>query len=110
MKSVENTEKEFDNFMALHGYSRVSHDVGESPNFLNADYVHKKRKIIVELKVLQKEHFPEGGIIHSLGATILKPESIDERGFGIYTCTLPALNRDGIHDNFEEPLSWTLAK
>jgi hypothetical protein len=103
-------ENEFDRFMLELGYTRVSEDVGNSPNFKNADYVNKMDKSIIELKVLQKEFFENGGVIDSLNAIIINPINIDEKGLGQYEFTLPDINREGKHDNFEEPLRRVLKK
>lgn len=104
MIKSKQTEKEFDNFFETTGYKRVSEDVGESPSFKNADYVNKSRRIIVELKVLEKEKFSEGGVINSMNALIFQPKNIDEQGYGQYSFTIPDLNRKNKHDVFEEPL------
>ncbi|MDG1331137.1 MAG: hypothetical protein P8P74_02325 [Crocinitomicaceae bacterium] len=110
MKTAAETEKEFDNFMAQLAFTRVSHDVGASPNFKNADYVNKYKNIIIELKVLEKEFFPSGGVIDSLNSFIIQPVDIDDRGIGQYKFTLPNKNREGKHDNFEEPLRRIIKK
>lgn len=110
MKDIELTEKEFDQFMLLNGFTRVASDIGNSPKFANADYVNKERRIIVELKILNKEFFSNGGMIDSLNAMIIQPKSIDENGLGQYTFSLPDRNREGKHDNFEEPLRRTIKK
>lgn len=108
--SIEKTEREFDNFMSKIGFTRVSQDVGNSPVFENADYVNKEKRIIVELKILNKEFFENGGVIDSLQSIIIKPVSIDERGLGQYTFQLPDINREGKHDNFEEPIRRIIKK
>ncbi len=110
MIKPEKTEKEFDVFFRQIGYSRVSDDISGSPNFKNADYVNKLDRIIVELKVLEKEHFEHGGVIDCLNATIHQPKAIDEGGYGQYTFSIPKVNRKGKHDSFEEPLRKTLKK
>jgi len=103
-------EKEFDRFVFGLGYTRVSEDVGNSPNFQNADYINKKDKIVIELKVLQKEFFENGGIIDSLKSIVINPFNIDEQGSGQYEFTLPEINREGKYDNFEEPLRRVIKK
>lgn len=85
MKTPEEIEKDFDLFMQSIGYTRVSEDVGKSPDFKNADYVNKHEKSIVELKVLDKEFFDEGGTIPSLNSVIIQPKDINEDGTGQYT-------------------------
>ena len=106
----EQTENEFDNFFKQLSYSRIRDEVGENPKFANADYINKIEKIIIELKVLYKEHFPEGGVIDSLRALTIKPKTIDSKGYGQYTFTFPDKNREGRNDNFEEPLKRSLKK
>ncbi len=103
-------EKEFDNFIMELGFTRVSQDVGASPNFQNADYVHKENKVVIELKVLQKDFFEKGGVIDSLNTIVVNPVDINEDGIGQYEFTLPDLNREGKHDNFEEPLRRIIRK
>jgi hypothetical protein len=108
MINPELTENEFDIFFNQNGFSRVSDDVGKNPAFANADYINKNENIIVELKVLNKEQFKDGGIIDSLKSIIIQPQNIDSSGCGQYTFTLPDLNREGKHDAFEEPLRRSL--
>lgn len=110
MISVEQTEKEFDFFFKNIGFERISDDVGPSPVFQNADYIHKTKNIIVELKVLFKEQFPEGGFIQPLNAIIFKPKSLDDRGLGQYLFSLPERNRNGTIDNISEPIRRILKK
>ena len=110
MITPEQTEKEFDLFFESIGFSRVSDDVGNSPSFQNADFVNKDKKIVVELKVLFKEHFDEGGLIYSLNAFIYIPKVIDESGLGQYSLTLSKKNREGKRDSFSEPIRRTLKK
>jgi hypothetical protein len=105
-----NTEQQFDEFFRQQGFTRVSDDVGRSPNFQNADYVNKSTRVIVELKELEKEHFSDGGIIDSLRAIILKPKYPNQRGEGQYYFTIPEENREGKHDNFKNSLSRVLEK
>lgn len=104
------TEKEFDLFFESIGYCRVSDDIGSSPSFQNADYVHKEKKIVVELKVLFKEQFENGGVIESINASVFKPLSIDENGLGQYAFSLPEQSRKGKHDCISEPIRRTLKK
>lgn len=110
MNTLDKLENEFDCFMNGIGYERVSLDVGDSPTFENADYINRTNKTIVELKILNKEFFENGGIIDSLNAIITKPTSIDERGLGMYTFQIPKINREGKNDNFEEPLRRIMKK
>lgn len=110
MIKPEDTEKEFDIFFAQKGYTRVSDDISDSPSFKNADYVNKLERIIIELKVLDKDRFEQGGVIDSLNAIIVQPKAIDACGYGQYTFKIPELNRESRHDNFEEPLRQILKK
>lgn len=110
MTDLVQVEKQFDRFAQQIGFSRVSDDVGSSPRFSNADYVDKKRRIVIELKILDTEYFPRGGIIDSMQAIIVQPININEDGTGQYEFSLPGLNREGKHDNFEEPLRRILKK
>jgi hypothetical protein len=110
MINSEEAEIEFDKFFWQIGYIRVSEDVGSSPDFKNADYVHKLDHITVELKILEKERFTEGGVIDSLNAIIVQPQTINAQGYGQYSFTIPEINRHGRHDNFEEPLRQILKK
>jgi len=110
MLNLNEIESQFDFFMKSIGYNRVSEDVGFSPNFDNADYVNKVNKTIVELKILNKDFFENGGVIDSLHSIITKPIAIDENGFGQYSFQIPEINREGKHDNFEEPLRRIIKK
>jgi hypothetical protein len=110
MEDLRKTELEFDRFVEKLGYQRVSDDVGFSPIFENADYVNKENRVTIELKILNKEFFENGGVIDSLRALIIKPVSIDESGCGQYTFQLPEMNRENKCDNFEEPLRRVLKK
>ncbi len=110
MFPIEKIEQEFDRFMALLECTRVSDEVGSSPNFNNADYVNQLNKVVIELKVLNKDFFPNGGIIDSLSSIIIKPVNIAQTGCGQYVFELPEINREGKNDNFEEPLRRILKK
>ena len=46
-KNIE-LEKEFDNFISLNGFTRVSIDIGDSPQFPNADYIYFNREDYLE--------------------------------------------------------------
>jgi hypothetical protein len=96
------------------GFSRVDKLIGKSPAFQNADYIHKKFRIVVELKIIKKDFFKEGGIIDSLQAVVpAGPHPFTVDGAlppGQYTVTIPPKNREGKHDNFEEPLRRSLKK
>jgi len=103
-------ESEFDKFFSSEGLQRVSDLVGFSPNFANADYISKEFKVAVELKVLDKDYFWEGGIINRLCGFVPAPVRVNEDGTGSYTVALPPANREGKHDSFEEPLRRILKK
>lgn len=106
----EVTEREFDRFFELLNYRRVQEDVGESPSFQNADFVHKEDRTIIELKVLFKEHFGDGGVIAPLNALILQPVSINAQGAGQYTFSVPDPTRVSTRDCFVEAIRRTLKK
>lgn len=109
-KELIKIEVDFDIFMKSIGYTRVSDDVGASPDFQNADYVCKSKKIVVELKAINKDHFVDGGIIDSLQTIVMQPVNIDEEGLGQYSFSLPNANREGKIDNIEEPLRRIIKK
>jgi hypothetical protein len=104
MKTPEQIEADFTRFFKSIGYSRVSDLVGPSPSFKNADYLNSQDRIVVELKIIDKDYFSEGGIIDRFCGLIPKPVNIDERGLGLYTVAWPSLNREGRCDTFEEPM------
>ncbi|NHM03748.1 hypothetical protein [Flavobacterium celericrescens] len=110
MEDIKKTEIEFDNFMLEIGYSKVSNDVGFSPNFKNADYINKNKNIIVELKIIEKDYFEKGGFIDSTNSFISFPININKDGTGIYNFQFPNVNREGTLDNIEEPIRRTLKK
>lgn len=107
-------EKDFDNFFHQIGFTRVDKLVGKSPTFQNADYINKNYKIVLELKIIEKDYFKEGGIIDSLNAIVpAGPLPYTSDGLllpGLYTVTIPPLNREGKNDNFEEPLRRSIKK
>jgi hypothetical protein len=110
LKSTDKLEREFDAFFNQGGYSRLSEIVGDSPAFSNADYVNTSEKVLVELKILDKDYFKEGGIIDRFHGFVAAPTNIDNRGVGTYVVTFPDKNREGKHDAFEEPLRRVLKK
>jgi hypothetical protein len=110
LPTPEQTELEFDNFFKQLGYKCVSELIEKSPEFRNADYIKLSSKISVELKVIDKDFFTDGGVIHSLNAFIVKPVNINDNGTGQYTFKLPDINRKGIPDQFEEPIRRILKK
>jgi hypothetical protein len=99
-------EQEFDLFFRQIGFKRISTLVGLSPDFHNADYVNENLKLVVELKILDKDHFQNGGIIdrfHGFVAIPI-PGRVDKDGMGVYDSSWPPINREGKNDTFEEPL------
>jgi len=104
MKSPEKLEQEFEFFFTSIGFERVSHYLGKSPSFKNADFIKVQDQIIVELKILDKDFFREGGIIDRFHSFLPIPKNVDENGFGLYEFKFPPVNRKGRHDTFEEPL------
>jgi hypothetical protein len=110
MKSAYDIEKEFNMFFEKINFQRIDKMVGFSPDFKNADYIEPDRKIVVELKVLDKDFFDEGGIIERFHSFIPKAIKVDEKGLGLYSLKLPAINREGKYDTLEEPLRRILKK
>ena len=110
MKSPAELEKEFNLFFIQIGYQKVTEIVGKSPTFNNADYINKKDKIVVELKIIDKDFFVKGGVIDKLNTIVTVSKNIDEKGFGQCEFTLPDSNREGKHDTFEEPFRRILKK
>jgi hypothetical protein len=110
MKTPTELENEFNVLFEGLGYSRVSEIVGHSPTFANADYVNADKGIVVELKIIDKDFFENGGIIESLNTFVTVPKNIDEEGFRQYTFSLPNKNREGKVDTMEEPLRRVLKK
>jgi len=114
MIAAKDLEHAFDAMFFNIGFQRVSDMVGQSPDFKNADYIRMDQKVIVELKIIDKDFFKDGGIIDRLhgfipiredGRTDLPPNSP-----GQYHFTLPPTNRESRHDTIEEPLRRVLKK
>ena len=61
--SPEQIEKEFNIMFERIDYARVDEMVGKSPDFANADYINQKKNVVVELKVIDKDFFKEGGVV-----------------------------------------------
>jgi len=110
MKTAQDIEDEFDRFFDLLGYDRVSTIVGDSPNFSNADYVRTEYRSVVELKILDKDFFANGGLIDRFNTLITVPENVNPDGTGQYRFSLPDENREGKSDSFEEPIRRILKK
>lgn len=109
-RTPETVESEFDIFFARENLQRVSDLVGHSPSFANADYISRAFRVAVELKVLDKDYFAEGGIIDRLCAIVPAPVNVNEDGTGVYTVSFPPPNREGRNDTFEEPMRRILKK
>ncbi len=110
MKSNLEIEREFDAFFASIQFKRVCEIIGDAPNFNNADYIDLSRKTLVELKILDKDYFYEGGIIDRFCSFVPIPKGINEKGLGLYHLKFPKINREGKIDTFEEPLRRILKK
>jgi hypothetical protein len=110
MIGANEIEKQFDALFRSLGFVRVSELVGESPSFANADYIQEKDRLIVELKVLDKDYFEHGGIIDRFCALVPAPVNVQPNGTGLFKVTMPPPNREGRHDTFEEPLRRVLKK
>ncbi len=107
---AEKLELEFDLFFESLQYQRVSKIVGSSPQFDNADYINFEKSITVELKIIDKDFFAEGGVIDKFQMLFAVPENIDSEGQGFYQIKLPDRNREGKRDTIEEPLRRILKK
>ena len=103
-------ESEFDALFENIGYQRVDKYIGKSPTFSNADYIDFEKKVIVELKVLDKDFFAEGGVVDSLQMFIPVPKNIQKDGQGWYEFKMPELNRKGRPDTLEIPLTRIIKK
>jgi hypothetical protein len=110
MKRSADLERDFDQFFASVGFQRVSDIVGQTPPFPNADYIALQSNTVVELKVMDKDFFAEGGVIDRFCGFVPKPMNVDDRGYGAYSVAWPAMNREGRCDTFEEPLRRVLKK
>jgi hypothetical protein len=89
MDAPANIERKFDDLFRSLGFSRVSEFVGVSPAFENADYVRHSDRLVVELKVLDKDYFNQGGIIDRFCAIVPAPVNVRPDGTGVYTVTMP---------------------
>lgn len=109
MISPDDIERDFDTFFEGIGFRRVTLHLGQSPTVENADYYHPLG-YVVELKVLDKDYFQRGGVIHRLNTLVVTPKQVKPDGTGQYEFVLPGTNREGTHDSFEEPLRRVLKK
>ncbi len=75
----------------------------------NADYISSNKMFVIELKVLEKNYFPNGGLIERFRAIIPASREIYLKG-GITHFSVPPVNREGQLDNFEEPIRRILKK
>ncbi len=103
-------ENEFDILFKSINYERVDNYVGKSPNFSNADYISLEKKVVIELKVLDKDFFEEGGIVDCIQGIIPVPKDIEEDGQGFYEIKIPKRDRNGKVDTLEEPLRRIIKK
>jgi hypothetical protein len=114
MISASLLEEDFNTLFKLIGFNRVDEQVGKSPTFHNADYISRKSEMVVELKIIEKDFFKDGGMIDSLNAIVpAGPHPLTSDGLllpGVYNITIPSPNREGKHDNFEEPLRRSIKK
>lgn len=110
MDDPADIEKKFDDLFRSLGFSRVSDFIGNSPSFDNADYLRRSDRLVVELKVLDKDYFQQGGIIDRFCTIVPAPVSVQPDGAGLYTVAWPAPNREGRCDTFEEPIRRVLKK
>ena len=114
MISPVDLEKAFDGYFEGSEFRRVSELVGYSPHFENADYINTKLNVIVELKIIDKDFFKDGGIIdrlHGIVPVRTQPFSDIVPGApGLYYLKFPPKNREGNHDQFEEPIRRSLKK
>jgi hypothetical protein len=97
-------EKRFDQFFEGLEFKRVTSTVGLSPDFRNADYMHEGMKVIVELKILEKDYFKNGGVIDRFHQLVVIPERVDKNGLGVYRTIMPPPGKS----TFEEPLGQLL--
>ena len=81
MIDAEKLELQFDTFFASEGFRRLNEIIGPSPGFQNADYIQLQRRTVVELKILGKDFFINGGIIYRFAGFVPQPVRIDHRGF-----------------------------
>ena len=110
MDSPTDIESAFDSAFASLGFHRVTDFVGRSPAFNNADYIRQVDQLIVELKVLDKDVFDQGGVIDRFCSIVPSPVNVEANGTGLYTIAWPKPNREGRCDTFEEPLRRILKK
>lgn len=110
MEDTTIVERRFDGYFRSLGFSRVSEVFGDSPSFENADYFRQNDRLVVELKVLDKDYFNQGGIIDRFCAIVPAPVNVQPDGTGIYTVAMPEPNREGRGDTLEEPMRRVLKK
>lgn len=104
-------EKQFDIFFKSIGYERVDEELdNKSPNFSNCDYISRCNNTLVELKIIEKDYFSNGGIMPQLNAFITKPINIDENGVGFYNIEINRNSKGEAIGNIDEPLKRLLKK
>lgn len=106
----EQIEREFDILFETIKYLRVDKLVGNTPDFANADYINLTKKVIVELKVIDKDFFKEGGIVDAINGIIPVPKDVNPDGTGWYEVKMPNENRNGRVDTMEELLRRIIKK
>ena len=87
---THDAEAFFEQVLIRFGFSRVSDDVGHNPTFNNADFVNKKSRTILEIKTLEKDFLPDGGVIPSIRALIMQPKFECQVGLCQYSIKFPA--------------------
>lgn len=106
----EQIEREFDVLFEAIKYLRVDKLVGGNPDFSNADYIDLTKKVVVELKVINKDFFKEGGVVDAINGIIPVPKDVNSDGTGWYELKMPQENRNGRVDTMEEPLRRIIKK
>lgn len=78
-------EEFFKPIFELFGFIKVDENIDRTPEFENADFINIKSRIIVEVKTIEKEYMPNGGIIKETNILLVKPKKINTDGTGQYT-------------------------
>lgn len=104
-------EKQFDLFFKSINYNRIDEELdSKSPNFNNCDYISRSKNILIELKIIEKDYFSNGGIMPQLNAFVTKPMDIDENGVGFYNIEINRNSKGEAIGNIDEPLKRLLKK
>ena len=107
-KRPEKIEKEFDTLMESINYERVDDYINKSPDFSNADYINVNKKIVAELKVIDKDFFKKEGV--DLQAIVPIPIDVKPNGQGFYEFKVLKPNENIRLDTLEEPLRRIIKK